>query len=140
MPELSAGFDASINELLQQLSALTQSFDAQNSHISHVFDIVVGDISRLRREQSELEEKLDCVIYVMQADLEELRSRSGASTRSIDMLVDSVNELKKPVSDIIALRSRGAGVLLGIGIVGSAILWLVEPFYQWYVEQNYAKH
>ena len=140
MPELSAHFEAQITELLQQLSALAQSFDAQNNHIAHVFDIVVGDIGRLRQEQVEREEKLDCVIYVMHADLEELRTRSGVSARSIEVLVESVNELKKPVSDIIALRSRGAGVLLGIGIVGSAILWLVEPFYQWYIEQNYTKH
>jgi len=51
-----------------------------------------------------------------------------------------VTELRKPVADIMTLRSRAAGLVVGIGIIGSAVLWMIEPFYRWFVEHQLIKH
>jgi hypothetical protein len=87
-----------------------------------------------------LDEKLECVICVVQNDLESLRSQSASSARSVDALTAAVQDLKKPVSEIVALRARVGGLLVGLGILGSALAWLAEPIYRWSVEQHYLKH
>jgi hypothetical protein len=43
------------------------------------------------------------------------------------------------VAEIVALRSRVAGVVLGLGVLGSVAMWLAEPLYRWIVEQHYLK-
>jgi hypothetical protein len=50
-----------------------------------------------------------------------------------------VQNLRQPVADMMALRSRVAGLILGLGVLGSAAIWLAEPFYRWVVEQHYLK-
>jgi hypothetical protein len=75
----------------------------------------------------------------MQHDLERLRSGAMANERSVDELLRVVQELRGPVADIIALRSRVAGLVLGLGVLGSVAMWLAEPLYRWIVEQHYLK-
>lgn len=97
------------------------------------------EFARLEQDQRDLAEKLDCVIAVMQHDLEQLRTGAADSARSIDELLGMVRELRAPVAEIVALRARAAGLILGMGILGSAVLWLAEPFYRWIVEHQFLK-
>jgi hypothetical protein len=50
-----------------------------------------------------------------------------------------VDELRRPVAEIVALRSRAAGIVVGVGVLGSGALWLAEPIYRWFVEHNYLR-
>ena len=97
------------------------------------------DVLTVRRDQRDLEEKLDCVICVMQHDLESLRTGALTNAHSVNELLRVVQELRRPVTEIVALRSRVAGLVLGLGLVGSIATWLAEPLYRWMVEQNFPK-
>jgi hypothetical protein len=138
-PELNQLYQQ-IGEILQRLRAIGENIELRHEQVEKLHDLTRADVSALRRDQRDLEEKLDCVICVMQHDLEQIRSDSSSRGRSVDDLVRAVQALQAPVSDIIALRSRVAGLLLGLGVLGSAALWLTEPVYRWIVEQNYLKH
>jgi len=129
-----------LGEVLRGLQALSDAAESRQHQTERMFDVTRVDLGVLRRDHSDLEEKLDCVICVMQHDLEELRVGAAAAAQSIDGLIAVFEELRKPVADIITLRSRAAGLILGFGILGSALLWLIEPFYRWFVEQEYLKH
>jgi hypothetical protein len=65
--------------------------------------------------------------------------QAAAGSRSVDELTCAVQNLRQPVADMMALRSRVAGLILGLGVLGSAAIWLAEPFYRWVVEQHYLK-
>ena len=128
-----------VGEVLRGLRALSETIDIRHAQAEKMHDTTRADLSVLRQDQRDLEEKLDCVICVMQHDLEELRMGAVVAARSIDELLGAVRDVRKPVAEIIALRSRAAGLILGLGIFGSAVLWLAEPFYRWSVEHQYFK-
>jgi polyhydroxyalkanoate synthesis regulator phasin len=129
-----------IGEVIQGISALGNTIEIRHGQTEKLHDLIREDMATLRRDQRDLEEKLDCVICVMQHDLETIRTGAFASGRSVDELVRAVQELKAPVSEIVALRSRVAGILLGFGLVGSIAVWLAEPLYRWALEQHYLKN
>jgi hypothetical protein len=128
-----------MGEVLQSLRALGETIEIRHSQTERLHDLIRTDMSTLRQDQRDIEEKLDCAICVMQHDLERLRSGAMANERSVDELLRVVQELRGPVADIIALRSRVAGLVLGLGVLGSVAMWLAEPLYRWIVEQHYLK-
>jgi uncharacterized protein YigA (DUF484 family) len=128
-----------MGEVLQSLRALGETIEIRHSQTERLHDLIRADMATLRQDQRDLEEKLDCAICVMQHDLERLRTGASANERSVDELLRVVQELRGPVADIIALRSRVAGLVLGLGVLGSVAMWLAEPLYRWVVEQHYLK-
>jgi hypothetical protein len=128
-----------MGEVLQGLRALSDTIELRGSQGEKLHDLMRADMATLRQDQRDLEEKLDCVICVMQHDLESLRTGASASGRAVEELLRVVQELRAPVSEIVALRSRVAGVVLGLGVLGSVAMWLAEPLYRWIVEQHYLK-
>jgi uncharacterized protein YigA (DUF484 family) len=128
-----------MGEVLQSLRALGETIEIRHSQTERLHDLIRNDMATLRQDQRDLEEKLDCAICVMQHDLERLRTGASANERSVDELLRVVQELRGPVADIIALRSRVAGLVLGLGVLGSVAMWLAEPLYRWVVEQHYLK-
>jgi hypothetical protein len=99
-------------------------------------EILRADLASVRGDQHDLEEKLECVICIVQNDLEALRRDTGENARALDHLVLAVQALGRPIADIAALRSRVAGVVFAIGIIGSVGLWFAEPVYRWLVEEH----
>jgi hypothetical protein len=75
----------------------------------------------------------------MQHDLEEFKIVAITSARSVDALTLAVQELRRPVADIVALRSRIGGLILGLGVIGSAVIWLADPIYRWIVEVHFPR-
>jgi hypothetical protein len=128
-----------MGEVVQSLRALGETIEIRHSQTERLHDLIRTDMATLRQDQRDIEEKLDCAICVMQHDLERLRTGASANERSIDELLRVVQELRAPVADIIALRSRVAGLVLGLGVFGSVAMWLAEPLYRWFVEQHYLK-
>ncbi len=124
-----------MGEVLSGLKALRDTVELRQEQAEQLHVMHRADMSELKRDQQELDEKLDCVICVMQHDLEALRSGAVETARSIHDLAGAVRSLRGPLADIMALRSRAAGLLLGVGLVGSAALWLAEPIYHWAVEE-----
>ena len=129
-----------VGEVLEGLRALSEKIEIRHAQTEKLHDIMRTDVTHLRHEQRDLEEKLDCVICVMQHDLESLRAGALINGRSVAELLRVIQELKAPVSEIVALRSRVAGLLLAIGMFGSVAMWLAEPLYRWTFEQYYLKH
>lgn len=123
-----------MGEVISGLRALRETMEIRHVQSEQLHELIRTDVSVLKREQRELEEKLDCVICVMQHDLEALRSGAGETARSIFDLIGAVQSLRRPIADILALRSRVAGLVFGLGVVGSAALWVGEPVYRWVVE------
>lgn len=123
-----------MGEVLSGLRAMRETMEIRQVQAEQLHDLLRADMATLRRDQRELEEKLECVICVMQHDLEALRSGAAETARSIFDLVAAVQSLRRPIADILALRSRMAGLVFGVGVVGSAALWAAEPIYRWFVE------
>jgi hypothetical protein len=128
-----------VGEVLQGLRALAETIEIRHAQAEKLHDLMRSDMQTLRQDQRDVDEKLDCVICVMQHDLESLRNGASANARSVDELLRVVQELRAPVSEIVALRSRFAGLVLGLGVLGSVAMWLAEPLYRWIVEQHYLK-
>jgi len=128
-----------MGEVVRGIRALAETIELRHDQAAVLHDLVRSDLAILRQDQRDLEEKLDCVIAVMQHDQEGFRFGATASARSVDALTLAVQELKGPVAEIVALRSRVAGLILGFGIIGSAVIWLAEPVYRWAVDQHYLK-
>jgi len=122
-----------LGEVLTALRSLAETFELRQSQTEKLYDLLRGDVATLRQDQRDIDEKLDCVICVMQHDLEHLRADAAHSAAAVGDLLSAVQTLSRPVSDIVALRSRAAGLLVGIGVLGSALLWLAEPVYRWFV-------
>jgi hypothetical protein len=140
MPEPDFGnIQRQLCEVMQGLRALAETIELRHDEAAVLHDLVRADLATLRQDQKYLEEKLDCVICVMQHDLEQFRFGALTSARSVDALTLAVQDLKRPVADIVALRSRVAGLILGLGIIGSAVAWLAEPIYRWIVELHYPR-
>ncbi len=125
-----------MGEVLRGLRALSETIDIRDQQTQRMQDLVRADLATLRQDQRDLEEKVECVICVVQHDLEALRTGAADSRRSIDDLVGAVNALRKPIVEIMALRSRVAGLIVGVGVLGGAVLWLAEPVYRWAVEHH----
>ncbi len=123
-----------MGEVLSGLKALREAAEMRHAQSEQLQDLMRADVATIRNDQRELEEKLECVICVMQHDLEALRTGAAATARSICDLLSAVESLRRPIADISALRSRAAGLFLGVGVVGSVMLWVADPIYKWFVE------
>lgn len=128
-----------MGEVVQGLRALSETIQIRHAQVDKLHDILRADLGVLRADQKDLEEKLDCVICVMQSDLEGLRADAVAGSHSVNRLVTAVQELRQPVTQMVELRSQAAGLLVGLGILGSAAMWLAEPVYRWFVEHTVLK-
>jgi hypothetical protein len=128
-----------MGEVVESLRALSESIQLRHAQVDKLQDLLRGDVAVLRKDQQDLEEKLDRVIFVMQHDLEGMRVDAAANARSVNQLVGAVQELRAPVADIMTLRARAAGLILGVGVLGSAAMWLAEPIYRWVIVHNYLK-
>jgi hypothetical protein len=127
-------------ELVRGLRTLATTAELRHDQAAGLHDLIRYDLATLRGDHKDLEEKLDCVILVVQHDLEEFRIGAIAGARAVNALTSAVQELKGPVAEIVAIRSRVAGLILGFGIIGSALVWLAEPIYRWVVELHFSRH
>jgi hypothetical protein len=125
-----------MGEVLQGLRALSELIEIRASQAEKLHDLLRLDFAVLRQDHKDLEEKLECVICVMQHDLGGIRAEGLAHAGEIAQLAHAIKELRRPVTEIIALRSRAAGLILGLGVFGSAVGWLVEPVYRWFMEHH----
>ena len=128
-----------MGDVLNSLRSLGHMIELRDEQSTKLHDLVRADLSTLRQDQRDLEEKLDCVVCFMQHDLLGLRTETADGARFVKNLIKAVEDLQSPVAEIVALRSRAAGIILGLGIFGSAALWLAQPVYQWVIEQNYLR-
>jgi hypothetical protein len=128
-----------MGEVLSGIESLRDTIRLRQSQADQLHEILRSDLASLRGDQGDLEEKLECVICVMQHDLEALRADTRENARALDHLVLAVQALRRPIADIAALRSRVAGVVFAIGVVGSMAIWLAEPVYRWAVEDHFGK-
>jgi hypothetical protein len=128
-----------MGEVLSGVEALRDSMRLRQSQADQLHEILRTDLATLRSDQRALEEKLDCVICIMQHDLEALRADTKENACSVDGLVGAIDALRTPIAELGALRSRLAGVVVGLGVIGSAAIWLAEPFYRWLVADHFGR-
>ncbi len=140
MPDLTLSDPTSVyvqlGQVLSSLRALADTIEIRHAQAEKLHDLARADLATLRQDQRDLEEKLDCVIAVMQHDLQDLRTQSAGHAQCLADMVTAVRDLRQPVSEIVALRSRAAGLIFGLGVIGSTLLWLSEPVYRWFVEDR----
>jgi len=129
-----------IGEVLNSIHSLHQMVEVRQVQAEQLQELVRADLTNLRNDQRELEEKMDCMVFVMQHDVSALRCVTVENQRSIDGLVAAVDSLRKPITEIVLLKSRIAGLVFGVGVIGSAVLWLAEPVYRWFVDAKLLRH
>jgi hypothetical protein len=122
-----------MGEVLSGIRGLHETIDIRQAQSEQLHDLVRSDLATLRRDHRDLEEKFDCMVCVVQNDVQALRDETGENARALAALVSAVDALRRPLLEIMALKSRMAGLLVGAGMIGSAALWLVEPVYSWFV-------
>jgi hypothetical protein len=125
---------AQINEILCAIRRMHDTIEFRQNQAEQLGESLRSELRILRQDQRELEEKLHCVAYVVQHDVTALHCGTADNRRSIDTLVAAVEGLRKSITDIVLLKSRIAGLIIGLGFIGSAVLWLAEPVYRWLIE------
>ena len=125
-----------MGEVLSGIKTLHETIEIRQAQTEQLHEMVRAELMVLRQDQRELDEKIECVVFVMQHDITALRSGSSDNAQSIGELVEAVNALRRPISDIVALKSRVAGLIVGISFVGSIVIWLAEPIYRWLVDSK----
>jgi hypothetical protein len=128
-----------LGEVLSGVKALHDMIEIRHGQADRLHDLVRSDLATLRQDQRDLEDKLDCVVMVVQHDIETMRETARGSARAVADLAAAVDGLRGPVADIMALRARAAGAVLALGALGSVGLWLGEPLYRWAVEQLHGR-
>jgi hypothetical protein len=123
-----------MGEVLRGIRCLHETIELRQAQAEQLHELVRSELTTLRQDQRELEEKMDCMVFVIQHDVTALRSGTVENTRSIAELVSAIDSLRRSVTDIVLLKSRIAGLVFGLGVVGSAVLWLAEPVYRWFVD------
>jgi hypothetical protein len=123
-----------MSELLIGVRNLHETIELRQVQTEQLQDLVRSELTILRRDQRELEDKMDCMVFVIQHDVSALRSGTIENTKSIDDLVGAIEGLRKPITDIVLLKSRIAGLIFGLGLVGSVVFWLADPIYRWFVD------
>ena len=125
-----------MGEVLTGIKTLHETMEIRQAQTEQLQEMVRADLMILRNDQRELDEKIECVVFVMQHDITALRSGTNENTKSIGDLVVAVDALRRPISDIVALKSRFAGLVVGLGFVGSVLIWLAEPIYRWLIDNK----
>ncbi len=125
-----------MGEVLSGIESLKETSKLRQAQSEQLYELLRGDLSNLRTDQQDLEEKMDCVVCVVQNDLDRLRSDTRDNMKSVEALIEVIETLRRPLADITALRSRVAGFVFSIGIVGSAAVWLAEPVYRYFVQDR----
>jgi hypothetical protein len=126
-----------MGQVLSGIRTLHETMELRQAQAEQMQELVRSELAVLRQDQRDLEEKMECIVFVMQHDVTALRSVTSENTRSIGDLVAAVDALRRPIAEIVALKSRVAGLIVGVGLVGSAILWLAEPVYRWLIDSKF---
>ncbi len=129
-----------MGEVLTGVRALRDTIDLRQAQAEQLHDIVRGDIASLKHDQRDLEEKFECIVFIVQHEMEALRASATANARLSDDMVGAIEALRRPVAEILSLKARAAGLVFGAGLIGSAALWLAEPVYGWIVNATFTKH
>lgn len=128
-----------MGEVLTGIRALHDMMDVRQAQAEQLHGLVRADIATLRSDQRELEEKFECVVCIVQHEMEALRQSTAENARLVDDIASVVDKLRQPIADVLGLKARAAGLLFGLGLVGSAALWLAEPVYGWFISAGFGK-
>jgi hypothetical protein len=123
-----------MGEVLSGIRGLHETIDIRQAQAEQLHDLLRADLATLRRDHRELEEKVDCMVCIVQNDVQALRGNTHDTARALGALMLAVDSLKRPLLEITALKSRVAGLFFGASVLGSIALWLAEPVYRWLVE------
>ncbi len=128
-----------MGEVLNSVRGLHDTIGNRQGQAEQLHELVRTDLATLRRDQRELEEKFECIVLIVQHEVESLRSGTAEHGQSIGEMIEAIDALRRPIAEILGLKSRVAGLVFGAGIIGSAALWLVEPVYGWFVNTVFLK-
>jgi|GEM_PF-2995844 len=128
-----------MGEVLTGVRALHDMIDLRQAQSEQLHALMRADLAILRQDQRELEEKFECIVCIVQHEMESLRGTSAENARSMTEIVGAVEALRRPVADILGLKARVAGLVFGAGIMGSAAIWLAEPIYSWFVNASLSR-
>jgi hypothetical protein len=123
-----------MGEVLSGLRCLHETIEIRHLQNEKQADLARAEAATARNENRALEMRIDEELQDLRREVAALRSEASDSGRAMDGLALAVQALEKPVVEIMQLRGRAAGLLLGLGAIGSAALWLAEPFYRWLIE------
>ena len=128
-----------MGEVLSGIRSLNVTIDIRQAQAEQLYDLMRSDLTILRHDQRELEEKLNRVFWLAQSDIDALRLRSADDARALHELVSSVDGLRQPIAEVAALKARAAGLLCAVGVMGSAAVWLAEPLYRWVIDNAFQR-
>lgn len=129
-----------MGEVLSKLRGLNELISLTDKNSQGNLATLRGDLSAIRDEHRALEGRVDVVVHKMHENLHRLEGGAANLERSMSDMVDAVKRLEIPVAELVALRAKLGGFVVGAGMLGSAGLWIVEPMYRWAVEQLAPKH
>ena len=136
MSETLSMLSQQLMEIGHSVRILAEVAELRHNQAEKLNELVRGDLTLLRSEQRDLEDQLYADIRIIRSELEGLRAQTVSSASAVESLIASVGELRRPVTEMLTLRSRLAGIIIGVGFVGSAVIGLAEPIYRWVIEHH----
>lgn len=125
-----------MGEVLSGIRALHDTIDIRQAQAEQLHDLVRSDIASIRRDQRDLEEKLDCFAFIAQHDIGNLRLSADENARNSELMASAIDALRRPLTELTTIRSRIAGFLFLLGVLGTCAAWLAEPLYRWFIDTS----
>jgi chromosome segregation ATPase len=107
-----------IGELVGSLRALHDKIDLQHAVAEKQNDRLQAELRNVKHDLRDLEQKHDAAVHILTEDVSAIRKLQ-------DDVKGSVDELRKPVEEIMTLRAKALGALLVLGPIGAATLYFV---------------
>jgi len=120
--ELNRGF-MQIGQLAGSMNALHEKIDSQAAVADKKSDLVQAELRTIRLDLRELEQKHDAAVNALVSDASLIKKTQEDMARAL-------NDLRKPVEEIMTLRARAMGAFLILGPIGACVLYLVPEIWK----------
>jgi len=107
-----------VGELVGSMKALHEKIDHRAAAAEKQSDLVRAELRNVKDDLRELEQKNDEAVHLLAIDVSMIK-------KSQDEMAEAVNELRKPVQEIMTLRARAMGAFLVLGPIGAAALYFI---------------
>lgn len=135
-----AGLYEKIGDVQASIRALHEIIALRAEQADQLHDLMRLELVTLRREQGELDARIDWAVQVIDVERTQGRADRQVQSQDIRQLRDAIQNLKMSVNEMNVWRGRVVGMTALIGGTANLLIWLAEPAYRWCIDRWLTRH